>query len=396
MKEGAETLGEVAWDVLQRIVRERLARKPGGHLIESDLDRLDLHLPLVLGGTAEQPGLFAAELIRSIDRMLDDAVQHAAAFRPGHAWCHRCERADCEHSRPPSGRQVFVGYAPTGMPRWEDFAQFALELRHPEVDRLYDQPPAFLTLVQSKEELHGGILQAFRDGSYELLGQVIAGFYSVPARVEEGRGVLALTVQAAASSASRGRRRVGLNLIGLTPSGESLDLLWERQDELPWRRPVRWAQSALATLNRSRGGQGRHGRDLPAEVFEQRVDGILRGLARRLERDRRARGRRTRHAEQRHNSGERPTRKALDDARQANSDSVMVDETRGTIVVLGERGRTHFFTPEGRLVSSVRYGREAIARKIKHDRWRPATAEEVETVRSHLVDPPPAITDPVS
>jgi hypothetical protein len=123
------------------------------------------------------------------------------------------------------------------------------------------------------------------------------------------------------------------------------------------------------------------------------VDGILRGLARRLERDRRARGRRTRHAEQRHKSGKRPTRKAVDDAREVNADSVMVDEARGTLVVLGERGRTHFFTPGGRLVSSVSYGKEAIARKIKLDRWRPATAEEAESLRSRLVDQPSEIKD---
>jgi hypothetical protein len=74
----------------------------------------------------------------------------------------------------------------------------------------------------------------------------------------------------------------------------------------------------------------------------------------------------------------------------------MVDEARGTIVVLGERGRTHFFTPGGRLVSSVRYGREAIARKIKQDRWRPATGEEVENLREQLADPSPEINDPDS
>jgi hypothetical protein len=386
MKDPVETLGEVAWDALRRMVREQLARKPGGHLIEADLERVELHLSLVLRGADEDPQLFAAELVRSIDRILDDAVQHTAAFRPGHAWCHRCERADCEHSRPPSGRHVFIGYAPTGMPRWEDFAQFALDRKHPEVDRLYHQPPAFLTLVQDKGELHGGILQAFRDESYELLGQVIAGFYSVPARLEEGRGVLALTVQAAASRPGRGSQRVGLNLIGRTPAGESLDLLWERQDELPWRRAVRWAQSALGTLDRSR----------PTRGLQQRVDGILRGLARRLERDHRSRGRRTRHAEQRHTSGERPTRKAIDDARVASADRVKVDEARGTIVVLGERGRTHFFTTGGRLVSSVRYGKDAIARKIKQDRWRPATADEAETLREHLADPTAEFNDPDS
>jgi hypothetical protein len=172
--------------------------------------------------------------------------------------------------------------------------------------------------------------------------------------------------------------------------------LWERQDELPWRRAVRWAQSALATLDRSRRGRGRNERDAGADELQQRVDGILSGLARRLERDRRARGRRTRHAERRHTSGERPTRKAVDDAREANAESVMVDEARGTLVVLGERGRTHFFSPDGRLVSSVRYGRDAIARKIKQDRWRPATEEEAEALRAHLADPSPALKDPDS
>ena len=71
-----------------------------------------------------------------------DAVQQAVAFRPGHAYCHRCESVACEHSRPGSSRQVFVGYTPTGLPRWEDFAQQCLERKHPQVDRLYDDPPS--------------------------------------------------------------------------------------------------------------------------------------------------------------------------------------------------------------------------------------------------------------
>ena len=52
---------------------------------------------------------------------------HAAVFRPGHAYCHRCKGAMCEHSEPPSSRHVFVGYAPTGAPRWTDFAQWCLD-----------------------------------------------------------------------------------------------------------------------------------------------------------------------------------------------------------------------------------------------------------------------------
>jgi hypothetical protein len=125
---------------------------------------------------------------------------------------------------------------------------------------------------------------------------------------------------------------------------------------------------------------------MPPAELQRRVAGIMRGLARRLERDQRSRLRRTRHAERRHNSGERPTRKAIDDARSASDESFMVDEKAGTIVVLGDRGRTHFFTPAGQLVSSVRYSKDAIARKIKHERWRGARAEERETLRKNVAD----------
>lgn len=374
MKHGAETLGRQVWELLERMVRERLARRPGGHLVESDLDRLELNLSVALDSTDGGSERFGRELVQSIDRLLDDAVQHAVAFRPGHAFCHRCAKAGCEHSAPPSGRHVFTGYGPTGLPRWEDFAQFCLERHHPEVDRLYEQPPAFLTVVQDKHELHGGLLQAYHHESYELLGQVAAGFFTVRARAEEGRGVLALTVQAAASRGPNGRRRFGLNVIGLTPGGESLDTLWDRHDELPWRKSVRWAQGALQTL----GPAG--------DRLDQRVAGILNGLARRLARDRRARARRTRHAEQRHAAGGRPTPKAVEDVRAAADEAFMFDEQAGTLVVLGHRGRTHFFSPEGQLVSSVRYSKDAIARKVKLKRWRPATSEESSALRDRLRD----------
>jgi hypothetical protein len=403
-----EALGEVAWDVLQRMARDLLARKSGGHLVEHDLQQLDLSLPLALKGADADPQRFARRLAESIDQQLDDAVQHVAAFRPGHAFCHRCGGAVCEHSQPPSCRHVFVGYAPTGMPRWGDFGQLCLDRKHPEVDLLYETPPPLLTLIQDRNELHGGLLRAFDNGSYELLGQVTAGFFTVRARAEEGRGVLALSVQAALSRSKRGRMRIGLNLLGRAPSGEGLDSLWERHDDLPWRRPVRWAQAALQSLrpgrrarrSRSREPQGTKdgssagaGADpaagtvatLPPEI-ERRVEGILNGLARRLGQDRRSRSRRTRHAEQRHASGERPTRKAIDDARTIRPEGFFVDERSGTLVVLGDRGRTHFFTPDGQLVSSVRYRRDAIARKIKLDLWRPGSEQELETFRKSLPD----------
>ena len=64
----------------------------------------------------------------------------------------------------------------------------------------------------------------------------------------------------------------------------------------------------------------------------------------------------------------------------------MIDERSGTIVVLGGRGRTHFFTPRGRLVSSVRYNKDAVGRKIKIELWRAASADEIAAFRERLPD----------
>jgi len=375
MPDTVRVLGEVAWDVLQRMVREMLARKAGGHLVEAHLDELDLRLPLFFRGAHVDPGAFSEELVSRIEKVLDDAIQRAAAFRPGHAFCHRCGRASCDHSRPPSCRHVFVGYAPTGTPLWQDFAQHCLERKHPEVDRLYGDPPAFLTLVQTGEELGERLLEAFQAPSYELKGQLLAGFFPLKTKEVEGRGVLALTLQVVATRASSSRPRLALNILGVAPRGEELGALWERYHEVPWRRAVRWAQSALSSIH--------HGRPADGPV-DQRLEGVLRGTARRLERDLRSRGRRTRHAEQRHRSGHRPTRKALDDIQEAGSEDFLVDERTGTVVVLGDRGRTHFFTPQGRLVSSVRYSRDAIEKKRKLGLWRAASPAESEGLRQEL------------
>ena len=379
MRDSVEALGEVVGEVLERIVRERLARRPGGHLVEAEVRKAELSLRLSLtNGNREA---FTRRLIGEIDQLIDDALQGLALFRPGHAFCHRCDGAVCVHSSPSSPRHVSTGYAPAGTPRWSDFAQFCLELQHPDVDRLYADPPAFLTVVQHRGELYRGLPQVFDRSPYRLMGQVVAGFFPIRARAEEGRGVLALTVQAAAFRTRRGGSRLGLNLLGVAPGGRGLDSLWEREEDLPWRASVRWAQNALATLPGARRGQ-------PLESLEPRVAGILAGLARRLVRDQRSRTRRTRHAQNRHASGKRPTRMALEDARRARQDTTFVDEQRGTLVVLGDRGRTHFFTPGGKLVSSVRYSREAIARKIKIERWRPAASADLQGLRRHLPDHP--------
>lgn len=391
MGDRTRALGHAAWSALQSMVREILRRKPGGHLIESRLPEIDLRLPLVLEGRSTSPESFAADLAAAIEQQIDDAIEEAGAFLPGHAFCHRCEAATCEHSRPPSSRHVFLGYAPTGAPRWMEFGQYALEARHPDFDRLWEANPAFITVLMDRADLHGAMLGAFRNDDRVVLGQVVAGFFTLPPRPGEGRAVLALSLQAVASRTTGGRRRLGLNILGTAPGGEDLAILWEWQSDLPWRRAVRWAQAALVTVARE-ARNGRRPRPSPAgdpggsreaeESLERRVMGILQGLARRLEQDVRGRGRRTAHAGERHEGGERPTRKAIDDIRGAGPEAFLRDERAGTVVVLGDRGRTHFLTPEGRLVSSVRYSREAIDKKRHLGLWQPLGRSEAEAARA--------------
>ncbi|HET8946046.1 MAG TPA: hypothetical protein VFQ07_03615 [Candidatus Polarisedimenticolia bacterium] len=377
--------GILAWQAIERLARDILRGRPGAHLLEGRLPILDVRVPLALQGRPGDAEEFAASLAEEIERQIDDAIEEQAAFQPGHAWCHRCEAAACEHSHPPSSRHVFLGYAPAGAPRWMEFAQYAMEARLPGFERLYAEPPVFLTVQMDRSDLYGPLLPAFRSAGRDLLGQVIAGFFPVPSRAGEGRGVVALTFQAAARVTPEGRRRIGLNILGTSPSGGDLSLLWERQDELPWRRAVRWAQAALMTAARDARTPRHEGAPLNDPALERRVHGILQGLARRLEQDRRGSGRRTAHAGERHAQGTRPTRKAIDDIREAGHDAFLEDERSGAVVVLGDRGRTHFFTPEGRLISSVRYSREAIERKRRVGLWRELAVPEARRTREALL-----------
>lgn len=356
--------------LLIALAAERARRKSGGHLIGPQLEELGLELQLELDGDAES---FAAALVDDIDGQLDDAIERVSAIRPGRVFCHRCADVECEHSDAPSSRHVFAGYTRTGTPAWQEFSQLCLDRRHPQTDRLFDDRPPLVTIVQAGDELAGGMIDVFRHRRIRLLGQVVAGFFTVDSPRQVGRPVLALTIQATLATSRRGRARASLNLVGRAPDGAPLESLWDRGDVPPWRGAVQWGQSATATLPRAR-----------PERIDARVEGILNGVARRLERDARGRSRRTRHAQSRHLSGERPTRKAIDDARLVAPESLVADEQNGTLVVLGERGRTHVFTPQGRHVTSVRYGSEAIQRKLQHGRWTPVARETYETFLKSL------------
>lgn len=366
-----------ALELLRSEVQAQVAAHPWGHLLAGRGGDVDIRLRVPVAPREGEMERAREALEADLSDGIRSLVAHRATFRPGRIFCLRCGSATCQHSAPGSSREIFAGYGPSGLPRFAEMGQWLLERGDPRVDLLYQDRPRFLAHVASGADLTASLLPAYRDeeGGYRLHGQVAAAWY----RGSDADGhpaLVALSFQIVSTKSANARRRYGLNLVGAGPGGESLELFCNRLDAIPWAVPVRWAQSVLGQIERSRrSGEA---------ARERRIEGLLRGLAGRLEKDRRAAGRRTRHAEKRHARGDRPTRMALADLARADADSVLYDTRRETLVVLGERGRAHVFNPAGKLVTSIRYSPESIARRRKDGQWRTARDEEVQGLKERI------------
>lgn len=363
--------------------RQRIDSHPHGHLLQGR-ERLALTASLPL--SLDQASLHEAaiQLDESLRDGIDSILAHAAAFRPGRVLCLRCGTAECAHAAPQQARHVFAGYGPSGLPRFTDFAALLLEWRDPRVDQLYGEAPPLLVHQASEAKLTAALLPAFRDREreYRVHGQAIAGWYRIPDL--SGRPeLLAVTFQIVSTQPRTERRkpqrRFGVNVLGVGPAGETLDQLHGRLRQIPWSVPVRWVHAALLGIERDD-----QRRRLSDAALKRRLDGLLAALSRRLGRDERSRGRRTQHAEVRHESGDRPTRMALADLARAAAPQLLYDTRRHTLVVLGERGRAHLFSLTGKLVTSVRYPPKTIEHRRESGIWRTAAVAEVEALRGAL------------
>lgn len=371
-----------ALELLSEAARERLRRHPQGHLAEGVRETLAIDLPLPLGADGAAAERAARSVEEAVSRGVEGLLHHRSAFRPGRVWCLRCESADCDHAGLPSPRATFAGYGPSGVPRFVDFAQWLVERRDPRAGDLYSSAGKTLAVPVEGAELTSELLDVYRDrtAGYRLHGQVSAGFYQVPDRLGH-RSPIAVTFQVVSSRPAGNRRRYGLNLLVLGPGGEAPEEMFHRLGEIPWSTEARWASGVVTSIERAvskHRGKKAGGAEAKAE---RRIEGLLGGLARRLEKGRRARQRRTRHAEERHDQGDRPTRMALADLARAKQEEVLLDTRRSTFIVLGERGRTHVFNRQGKLVTSIRYPPETVDRRREKGRWKPLPADEVRALR---------------
>jgi len=362
-------------------VRERIDRHPLGHLVAGRGEQIDLHLALPTALRDGQLGRAGREASETLQEAVQSLLHHSALFQPGRVLCLRCQTATCEHSAPSSGRQVFAGWGPAGLPRFVDFGQWLLQRRDPRVDLLYREPPQLLAVVVPEAELAGSLIPAFRqrEDDYRIHSQVTAGWYQAP----DAAGIrhpFAVSLQLVSTRARRNRRRFGVNVVGVGPGGEPLENLYDKIGQIPWGDAVRWAQGLLIGIE----GQLDRAPRTPREAIEKRIEGIASSVARRLEKDWRGKERRTLHGQQRHAGGDRPTRMALADLSRATPENLLFDTRRETLVVVGERGRAHVFNLAGKLVTSVRYNPDVIEKRRQNGVWRRAAAEEIRKVREQV------------
>ena len=378
------TSGDRLLDILRLLQDELIDIADGhplGHLLPGRGESIELGLRLPLDREDARLGKARDRLRHALDAGLAGVLSHRASFVPGRVFCLRCRQATCGHAVPADARHIFAGYSPSGVPRFVDLGQWLLERRDPRVEALYDDTGPLVTRRSDEAELTERLLPAFRDhrDGFRLHGQVAAGWYRVAS--ESGRAEsFAITLQVVSSGCAAGRSRFGLNVIGVGPRGEELERLHHRLGSMPWGPAVRWAQSVLDQIGKQHSSRRRRSGD----KLGRRIDGLLSGLCRRLEHRQRSTKRRTRHAEHRHEEGTRPTRMALTDLSRAGADSLFIDEKRKTVVVVGERGRTHVFNDAGKLVTSIRYQPGAVEGKVRKRLWRPASAAEREGLRRRL------------
>lgn len=370
----------LAVQLLAKELRRRIQRHPSAHLLNGR-ESVELRLRLPTVGRDGWVDEVRQQASQSIDEALLRLVVHRSVFKLGHVYCLRCARADCEHTAPSGCTEVFTGYGPSGVPRFHDLGQWLLQQQNPRVDQLYKTPPALVAHITSGSALTESLLPAFKDADsgYHIHGQVAAGWYSFP--TSDGlSSPVALTFQLVSTRPRKGRRRFGLNLIGIGPEDEPLENLFDSAGEIPWLGATRWVEGILRDVERSLT----RSRPPTDEQVEKRIDGLLKGLARRLEHQRRSRDRRTTHGHHRHGDRSRPTEMAFADLEQARDDSILFDTRRKTLVVVGDRGRAHIFNDSGRLVTSIRYSPTAIERRQKKGIWKPASDDQIGALKKQV------------
>jgi len=328
----------------------------------------------------QTPRLIELELVldqppsEQVQSLMGEVRQALEALRPagdvgreGRVWCLRCESMDCTHAVPPGPEAVFVGYAPTGWPKWAEFTQVCLARRLSGIDGLFGDAPTVLGYVDSEAQLVGEVLAEYAGtlDRWRPLGQVVVGPLVGPGG---GRSVLSLQVVVLRAPGTPPLMRV--NLLGLTS-----EVITDAAIAGPPRGTAEGLRRVVLQARRQVGRLGRRAATAAArrEVFDESaaISSLLGRTRADLLKNFEPRHWRTRHADDRHQAGVRPTETAMADAREAGDDRLFADTRRETVIVIGPRGRAHVFTQSGRHVTSLRLEPGELTRRTGRQRWSP-------------------------
>ncbi len=351
---------EAATRALRSLIRDAYIERFGP---KAATGSWELHLRLSVDPAADWSLQFAPDLLDQLLPHLETLEADREVFRKGRAHCFRCERSDCEHSRPGQSREIFAGYDPLGCPRWQELAPFLLERGDERVEQLYGSRPGLYALLVRGRDLKERQLAVFGKSSktYGLLGQVVVGY--LPLSQGEGE-LLALTFQAVEVRDRGGAPKVELNTLFYLPGERELaEALSDRQRYILGARAS--ALEALDKLNRDMANLP----PLKARDEMRSVPEILRRLVAELERGKRLGERRTDHARDRQELLARPVDKAMADLREAKPDRFYLDAKNKTIVVHADKGRCHVFSESGRHVTSFVIQTEAVRQRLRKRRW---------------------------
>lgn len=304
----------------------------------------------------------AGAAVEQILQRVREVREHEQALRPGAVFSYFEGSAAGDDCRPSEPRQVFDGYNSTGRPVFSDFVTMAIERKDPGIDQLLGGEDVVLTWVTMGRVLRTQQLAEFGGNSpvFKILGQVDAGLF----RVLGAEQKCAFSFQLLRGSTLEGKPRLRLHAVG------SVDLM-DLADPSVLQLLSRFQRQLDAESLRLQGKE--HNGEVDDEAF---VKPLLQELAQQLSGRHKRQSRRTAHAIERVDEGQRPTPRAYPDAGEAGDASILYDTERNTIVVLGGKGRVHIFTPQARHVTSVMMQGSAVQNRRQQGRWRPAEPEE--------------------
>ena len=325
-------------------------------------------------------------ILDTVRSAFKEANLRTAGFRNGHVYCYFCQTNSCAHSKPVDYLSVFSGYQANGIPNWRDLQELLLDSGDERVEKIYGPEHTLLAVSQRGRDLKHKMLSDFGKASktYDILGQVVFGCLSVRLQSVQERAIsLAVSLQAVESRGADRLFQLDMNIVSALPDSiRVLDLILEQGHERLFEAIVK-ARRKIKELEELIRNGIRHGNMKARPEFLREVPGIMLTLTRTIEQFSRQSGRRTRHANERMQEN-RPIPAATDDLRAANESDHYMDLRKSSMIIRGPHQRIHVFSLDGNHITSLKLKPDDVLRRIRLERWRKATPDEVNRFRSHV------------